>query len=950
MAKKKRPGSSGTSPAHKKPDTPFVSPSSSAPATAPQAPSAPSAPSALPAVSEQAPAPNSPPSSPPARAGQNLVELFSQAEALAQEGQPAKVRALYEEWIAANPGHPLAHAALFNLGCSQMYSAPEVAEASFREALRLLPNFLQALYNLGTTLERLGRIPEALEAWARLTALPDTSTGLEREMLLLGLNHSGRVLEQQRRFREAEEVLSRSLRVDPTQRKVIHHWVHLRQKQCAWPVLAEMPGLDRETLQDAASALAMLDITDDPEVQLSAARRFVAEHITPGLERLAKPGGHEHKRLRIGYLSSDFCLHPVAMLMVELFERHNRDRVEVYGYCWSREDGSELRRRVIAALDHHVPIGDMNDEQAARRIRADEIDVLIDLHGPTAGARPNILARRPALVQASYLGFPGTSGMPCIDYVLCDREVLPQATLPHMTEKPLYLPEVFQVCDTRRPASPAPSRAACGLPETGTVFCVFNNSHKITPEMFGTWLNILTRVPESVLWLVADDPNVRENLSRVAEERGLAGRILFAPRAAPPDYLARYATADLFLDCFPFNGGTTANDALFMNLPIVTLRGRAFASRMAGSLLRHLGLGELVADSLQQYEDLAVEVGSDPARLAALRQHLATARKDAALFDTARQARNIEDLLLKAHAEAVERTGGSPADRADAANPLAGGSRRANLARDVDVHLYNIAYSEQTLHATPPGYRVLDNLDSPRNDWREFWPIRKFLKSAKLDDQAFYGFFSPRFQEKTGLTAALVRGFVREHAARTDVFTFSPQPDMGAFFLNIFEQGEVFHPGLMEASQGFLHAAGLDVDIATLVMDSRQVVFSNYLVARPAFWRQWLSLADKLLEICEGDDPAQAELRAMLTRATTYKGAVERKVFVQERIASLILTIHPIWRVKAYNTFACAWSGTPLNQFKHEAVVSDALKIAMRELGFKDYMDAYSAIRDKLRG
>lgn len=923
MAKKKRPGQTGKGPASKNPVA--ISPA---------------------AASAQRAAPS------PAK--QDLVALFSQAEMLGQEGDPAKVRALYDDWLAANPDHPLAHAALFNQGCSQMQAAPEVAEACFREALRRHPAFLQARYNLGTTLERMGRIQETLETWAGLTSLPDAATGLEREMLLLGLNHSGRVLEQQRRFREAEEMLSRSLRVNPGQPKVIHHWVHLRQKQCAWPVFAEQPGLDAAALQAATSALAMLDVTDDPQMQLDAANRFVAEHITPGLEQLAKPGGHGHARLRIGYLSSDFCLHPVSMLMVELFERHHRDRVEVYGYCWSREDGSELRRRVIAALDRHVPIGALSDEQAAMRIRADEIDVLIDLHGPTAGARPNILARRPALVQASYLGFPGTSGMPCIDYVLCDRNVLPEACLPFMSEKPLYLPEVFQVCDTRRVASPAPSRAACGLPETGTVYCVSNNSHKITPEMFGVWLNILARVPQSVLWLVADDPNVRENLTREAEKRGLAERLVFAPRAAPPDYLARYATADLFLDCFPFNGGTTANDALFMNLPIVTLEGRAFASRMAGALLRHLGLPELIASTPAQYEELAVELGRDPQRLAGLRQQLAQARNGAALFDTDRQARTIEDLLLAAHAEAVRSTK-NLAEIAPAP-AQASGSQAAHLARDLDVHLHHIAYSEQTLHDTPPGYRVLDNVDSPRNDWREFWPIRRFLKTQVLDDEAFYGFLSPRFQEKTGLTAAHVRGFVREHAASparpggADVFTFSPQPDMSAFFLNIFEQGEVFHPGLMAASRGFLHAAGIDVALEALVMDSRQIVFSNYLVARPAFWRQWLGLADRLLEICEGDDPEHADLRAMLTEETTYKGAVQRKVFLQERLASLLLTIQPKWRVKAYNTFACAWSGTPLNQFKHEAVVSDALKIAMREHGFKDYMDAYSAIRDRLRG
>lgn len=586
---------------------------------------------------------------PLASTGMDIVALFNEATRLGETGEMAKVPALYRDWVSGNSRHPQLYAALFNLGVSQMNAGDNAAaEKAFLEALECNPGFLQGAFNLGSVREKLGRGVDALASWELLTALSDESTGETREMLLMGLNHSGRVLEGLKRFEEAEQLLARSLRIDPVQPKVIHHWVHLRQKQGAWPVYAELPGLDLETMQQCTSSLAMLDVSDDPAMQMMAARRFVAEHITPGLQPLADPAGYGHKRLRVGYLSSDFCLHPVSMLMVELLEQHDRSRVEVYGYCWSREDGSDLRRRVIGALDHHVPIGGLSDEAAAARIRADEIDVLVDLHGPTAGARPDILARRPAVVQISYLGFPGTSGMACIDYILCDRYVLPEATQRHMTEKPLFLPEVFQVCDSKRAVGPIPSRQSCGLPAEGFVFCSFNNSHKYTPEMFNTWVNILKRVPGSVLWLVADNPSVKPNLLRFCAERGIGeDRLVFASRVLPPEYLARYMVADLFLDCFPFNGGTTANDALWMGLPLLTLSGRGFASRMAGSLLRCLGLEELIAGDLAQYEDLAVELGHSPERLAELKRRLAEARDRSVLFRTDQQARHIEDLFFE---------------------------------------------------------------------------------------------------------------------------------------------------------------------------------------------------------------------------------------------------------------------------------------------------------------
>lgn len=577
----------------------------------------------------------------------SVMTLFGQAASLTEAGDHDGALHLYQQCLSEHGHSPLAHAVLFNLGVLQAEAGDlTAAEHSYREALKRQPDFLQAAFNLGTTLEKQQRFDEALGSWDVLLALPDEVSGEKLDLLTLALNNRGRLLETRKHYREAEATLTRSLLLKPAQPNVIHHWVHLRQKQCNWPVLAALPSLTPEMILDAASALSMLDLTDDPALQQKAAQRYIAEKVTPGLAPLANPAGYGHRKLRIGYLSSDFTLHPVSMLTVEMLELHDRERFEVYGFCWSPEDGSDLRRRVLAALDVHVSIGALSDEQAAQRIRDAEIDILVDLQGLTAGARINILARRPAPIQVAYLGFPGTSGMDFVDYVLCDRYLVPEQEQPYFTEKPLYLPEVFQVCDSQRPVGPTPTRAECSLPEDAFVFCAFNNNHKYTPELFAVWLNILEQVPGSVLWLLADNPSVQPNLLALCAEHGIAAeRLIFAPRVLPPDYLARYRLADLFLDCFPFNGGTTVNDALWMELPVLTRSGRTFASRMAGSLLCNLGLEELIVSNFEDYENLAVALANHPARLADIKNRLIAARENSELFCTAEQVRKIENLF-----------------------------------------------------------------------------------------------------------------------------------------------------------------------------------------------------------------------------------------------------------------------------------------------------------------
>lgn len=264
--------------------------------------------------------------------------------------------------------------------------------------------------------------------------------------------------------------------------------------------------------------------------------------------------------------------------------------------------------------------------------------------------------------------------------------------------------------------------------------------------------------------------------------------------------------------------------------------------------------------------------------------------------------------------------------------------------KEPKIHIYQIAYSLATQHPIEAGYLVLDNMKNERPDWYEYWPIRRFLQNEKLDEDAFYGFFSAKFRQKTQLSYQQVVDFIHQHAEQADVCLFSPQPDMGAFFLNVFEQGETFDPGLTDAYQALLQQIGWQLNLRTLVMDSRQIVFSNYFAARPAFWREWLALNELLFATCEGVD---TPLRRALTLATTYPGAAQRKVFLMERAASLLLSVQSKWRTKAANPFTMGWSMSRFREHPVDAYLSDALKIAMREQGYPEYLTAFSEIRNR---
>ena len=567
-------------------------------------------------------------------------DVMNFALVIEKELDKSVVASLYKTWLDAMGDTADAFLVWFNFGCilkdlGMLVAAEEV----YRKVVALRPDLYQAAHNLGLTLEAEGRQDEAIAIWTGAVQSIEAQTAL--------INQAGRLLEVQRKFDEAEKILTRSLLIDPNQPDVVQHWVHLRQKMCKWPATLPLTGLPPEKIKLGMGTMAAIAEYDDPKLQLEAALNYVTRKVVTGRKHLAPKGGYQnHGKIRVGYMSSDFRMHAVTILAAEIFEHHNKEKFEIYGFCFSQDDGSDVRRQLIGHLDHYVPIHALTDDQAAQLIRSYEIDILIDLNGLTSGARPNILAWKPAPVQVAYIGFVGTCGLPEVDYVLADHYIFPEELKPFFTEKPLYMPNVFQVNNRRRVIAPRPDRSTCNLPDDKFVFCSFNNSYKITPAVFDSWMRILKRVPNSVLWLLEDNPWHRENLEREARDHGIdINRLIFAGRVHPAQYLARYQCADLMLDTMPYNAGTTASDALWAGLPVLTFAGKTFASRMAGSLLNVLGLKELITEDWLSFEDRAVMLANSPSELAGIKKRIEDARETSVLYDSARFTKDMEEIL-----------------------------------------------------------------------------------------------------------------------------------------------------------------------------------------------------------------------------------------------------------------------------------------------------------------
>jgi predicted O-linked N-acetylglucosamine transferase (SPINDLY family) len=529
----------------------------------------------------------------------SAVEWNDAGAMLAQSGRLTEAISAFRRAVAVAPAYPEAHNNLANV--YQMTGDLDRAVEGYQAALRLRPQYAEAHRNLASALRRLGRLEESIEELA--TAVWLNPAYIEAAALL----------------------------------------VHQLQQLCDWRSLDRLTAQLIQAVENGSPGVnpfIFLTLETTPRQQRLCAEQWAARWAVAG----RPPARPQRDRITLGYLSADFQEHATAHLISELIELHDRGRFRVIGYSYGTDDGSAARRRLRDAFDGFVDLEHASHADAAARIRADEVDILVDLKGYTTDARPEILALRPAPIQVSYLGYPGTMGTPAIDYLIVDEFVVPADQQPHFTEKLIHLPHCYQASDRTRLIAPTPTRERCGLAEGAFVFCCFNSSYKLTPVMFDIWMRLLAHVPGSILWLLGSSPTANENLQREAEARLTDGaqRLVFAPSLPNPLHLARFRVADLFLDTLPYNAHTLSSDALWGGCPVLTCAGETFASRVAGSILRSAQLPELVTSTLGEYEAVALRLASRRDELGALRARLQQNRLALPLFDTPRFARDIE--------------------------------------------------------------------------------------------------------------------------------------------------------------------------------------------------------------------------------------------------------------------------------------------------------------------
>ena len=582
-----------------------------------------------------------------------MGQLFALADTFHSSGSTELAINLYTSWVA-HTSDPNKVLAMFNHG-SLLQSTGQTQEAEnlYRECIQLRPYFAQPCINLGLIIERRGEREQALAIWREFLNSHADNENVTDDLQVTAWNHTGRVHEDLKQYQLAEEALVKSLSLNPLQPGVIQHWVHIRQKSCDWPIYQPLLGISRHQMLMATSPLAMLALTEDPVQQLLTAHAFVGRTYSFKQENLSKGRTYDHQRLRIGYVSGDLCVHAVGLLLAELLEGHDRTKYEIYAYDFSIEDGTPHRQRLKSAIDHIRFVHALNERQIAEVVLHDEIDVLIDLHGLSAGARPGIFALHPAPLQGTYLGFIGTTGMPWFDFVITDDHAFPTELEPYFAEKPLRLKSSFIPLTPDTDAPLTLKREQFGLPEHAFVMSVFANSYKITPEMFQLWLSLLQDLPESVLWMVDDNPATTRNLKQYIEKIGAdAKRVIFTPRASYEEYKQRLKLADVFLDTFPYNCGSTTNNVVQAGLPMVSMYGKTMVSRMGLSILSSMGLSHYCVDNRIDYRQRVYEISKltqDERR--ALREKILSAKGRSSL------SKEIETLIEDAYARFKTKTG-----------------------------------------------------------------------------------------------------------------------------------------------------------------------------------------------------------------------------------------------------------------------------------------------------
>jgi len=566
------------------------------------------------------------------------VALYSLAVVLMERFGAERALPVVERGVqAASTFPPIWYAAG---AVQQRLGLRDAAIKSYDKALELKPDYVEALINSGTLLREQLDHHAAIDRFNRALALkPDHLNAMSNLAIMLT---------EFKRSQEAVAMFERLLAIKPDFEYGVGSICYERMHACDWShfdsdVAKILEGI--EAGKPIAKSLGVMSITDDAAVHHRCAEIFAAHRYTPRHAPLWTGERYRHDRIRIAYVSPDLREHPVGHLMAGIFERHDRRRFETIAISIGANDGSRLRQRMVDCFDHFIDARMMESRKIAELMREMEVDVAIDLAGFTADSRSEVFGMRPAPVQVNYLGYPGTMGTQYMDYIVADRHVIPPEHAQHYNEQVVYLPDAYlPAASGLQIAERTPTRAECGLPDEGVVFCSFNHDYKIAPHVFAVWTNLLREVPGSVLWLMSRSPLSQKNLRAEAAARGVdPDRLVFAQRVPRvEDHLARYRQADLFLDTHPYNAHTTCADALMAGLPVVTCMGGAFPSRVAGSLLHAAGIPELVTSSLADYQALALQLARDPARLAAIKAKLAGNRTTTALCDADAFTRNLE--------------------------------------------------------------------------------------------------------------------------------------------------------------------------------------------------------------------------------------------------------------------------------------------------------------------
>ncbi len=578
-----------------------------------------------------------------------VTEAVDAAIRLQREGNAAAAAMVYRLWSKIHADDPLRYVALFNLG-TMLSSQGDLAGAkdALEAAIASKPDFHPAYINYGGVLEKLGNADEAVRQWTEIVKQLSPVVPSAVTYKVTALKQIGRLLEENRRHASAEAHLHDALSLDPDQAEIVQHFVMARMVQCKWPVVDPWEEVSRLQLMKGFEPLTVAAYADDPVFHMGVAWNYNRTYDPPpGTAPLWRSAARPpSKRLRVGYLSSDLRAHAIGFLMAELFELHDRKRFEVTAYYCGIPEDDAIKTRIRGAVEHWVDVSALDDDAAARKIADDNIDILIDVNGYTRSARGHLLSLRPAPVIVNWLGFPGTMGSPHHNYLLADPWIVPEGDEIYYTEKVLRLP-CYQPNDRKRAIAPhRPTRAEVGLPENAVVYCSFNGSHKFTRFTFDRWMQILQEVPGSVLWLLGVSEPVDQGIAQQAQARGIdPARIVFAPKIANPFHLARYPLADLFLDSAPYGAHTTASDAMWMGVPVLTFAGRSFAARVCASLVRAAGMPDLVCDGPDEFVARAIALGRDPAALRGYRDRLEANRKTCTLFDMDAHVRGLEGLL-----------------------------------------------------------------------------------------------------------------------------------------------------------------------------------------------------------------------------------------------------------------------------------------------------------------